>query len=77
MDATETVDPDILTTAFSVDGTTNNTMRIQLADFNDESAIHDWVDISSVVLLLTEGSQWTGDFAWDFRSRTVSFDVTP
>ncbi len=47
MDATETVDPDVLTTAFNIDGTTN-TMGIQLSDFNDESAIYDWADISSV-----------------------------
>ena len=74
-DATETVDTDILTPPFSDDGSTN-TMSIQQTEFDVSSDVYGWDDIGSVVLLLTDGSQWTGDYDFDFRSRTALYDVT-
>ncbi len=66
-DAGQTVDNNIIPGTFNIDGT-DTTMVIEVTDFNDQSATLDFADVAKVILLLTDGSQYTGDFAFDYRS---------
>ena len=51
-------------------------LSITVDDFTDDSATYDFADIASVVILLTDGYQYTGQFDYDFRSRTDQLTVS-
>lgn len=57
-------------------GTTSVQARVEAAGFTDESSTYDLADVGEVVILLTDGFQYTRDYYYDFRSRSAVTTVT-